>query len=232
MFSGRFPRGASKGLAARTFILLFSLSLTAPAVLARNGGKGTPKETGRTGERPVARLIGTVYSEGPSRVRERQVARVASPAPVPVPARSYAAAPVSAAAAGATGDERRAFDLVNRERQRRGLGPLAWDGSLVRLARFHSQNMAQGGYLSHVDREGRDLRARARALGLHGWTTIGENVAYNQGYDDPTAFAVERWMVSEKHRENAMSGEYTHAGVGIARGADGTYYFTQVFMRR
>ncbi len=222
MLSGRFPRNA--------FILLFSLSLTAPAAFARNGGNGTPKDTGRTGERPVARLVGTVYSEGPSRVRERQVARVASPAPAA--ARSYATAPVSPAAVGATGDERRAFELVNRERQHRGLSPLAWDGGLIRLARYHSQNMARSGFLSHVDREGLDLKARAQVLGLHGWRTIGENIAYNQGYDDPTAFAVERWMVSEKHRENAMSGEYTHAAVGIARASDGTYYFTQVFMRR
>ncbi|MET0647085.1 MAG: CAP domain-containing protein [Pyrinomonadaceae bacterium] len=194
---------------------------------ARNGGKGTPKESGRTGERPVARLIGTTYTEVPARVRERQVARVA--APVLVAARSYAAAPV---AAGATGDERRAFELINRERQQRGLGPLEWDGGLVRLARYHSQNMARGGYLSHVDRDGLDLKARARAVGLQGWRALGENIAYNQGYDDPTAFAVERWMVSEKHRENAMSGHYTHAAVGIARASDGTYYFTQVFMRR
>jgi uncharacterized protein YkwD len=230
MVEGRFPRSAFNGWAARAFILLFSLSLTVPAVLARNGGKGTPKESGRTGERPVARLVGTVYSEGPTRVRERQVARVVAPAPAP--ARSYSPAPVSAAAASATGDERRAFDLVNRERQRRGLSPLAWDGNLVRIARYHSQNMARSGYLSHVDREGLDLRARARSLGVHGWKTLGENIAYNQGYDDPTAFAVERWMVSEKHRENAMSAHYTHAAVGIARASDGSYYFTQVFMTR
>src|SRR5215207_630282 len=220
MISGRFPRS--------TFILLFSLSLMAPAALARNGGNGAPKETGRTGERPVARLVGTVYTEAPGRVRERQVTRVAAPAA----ARSYAPAAVAATAVGATGDERRAFDLINRERQRRGLSPLTWDGGLIRLARYHSQSMARGGFLSHVDREGLDLKRRAQALGLHGWRTIGENIAYNQGYDDPTAFAVERWMVSEKHRENAMSGDYTHAAVGIARASDGTYYFTQVFMKR
>ena len=231
MVSGRFPRCASKGWAARAVILLFSLTLTAPAVFGRNGGNGTPKESGRTGERPVAQLVGTVYSGQPVPERPRQVTRVYTPAPATA-TRSYSPAPVSAAAMGATGDERRAFDLVNRERQRRGLSPLAWDGNLVRLARYHSQNMAQGGYLSHVDRNGLDLRARAQALGLRGWKTIGENIAYNQGYDDPTAFAVERWMVSEKHRENAMSEEYTHAAVGIARAADGTYYFTQIFMRR
>ena len=228
MVAGRFPRRAPHGSAARALLLLFSLSLMATAALARNGGNGAPKESGRTGERPVARLVGTVYTEVPGRVSERQVSRVASPAPAA--ARSYA--PVSAAVAGATSDERRAFDLINRERQRRGLSPLAWDGGLVRLARYHSQNMARGGYLSHVDRDGLDLKGRAQALGLHGWSTLGENIAYNQGYDDPTGFAVERWMVSEKHRENALSGEYTHAAVGIARASDGTYYFTQVFMKR
>lgn len=223
MVSGRVPRNA--------FILLFSLSLMAPAAFARNGGNGAPKESGRTGVRPVARLVGTVYTEAPAPERPRQVTRVYAPAPVAA-TRSYAPAPVSAAAAGASGDERRAFELINGERQRRGLSPLAWDGNLVRLARYHSQNMARGGYLSHVDREGLDLKGRAQALGLHGWKTLGENIAYNQGYDDPTAFAVERWMVSEKHRENALSGDYTHAAVGIARASDGTYYFTQVFMRR
>jgi uncharacterized protein YkwD len=227
MVAGRFPRRAPHGLASRAFILLFSLGLMAPAALARNGGKGVPKDAGRTGERPVARLVGTVYTEAP--VRERQVARVSAPVPVTA-ARSYAPAPVVVAAV--TGEERRAFDLINAERRRRGLGTLSWDGGLVRLARYHSENMARGGFLNHVDREGLDLKRRAQVLGLHGWKTLGENIAYNQGYSDPTAFAVERWMVSEKHRENALNGEYTHAAVGIARASDGTYYFTQVFMRR
>ena len=92
--------------------------------------------------------------------------------------------------------------------------------------------MARGGYLSHTDPDGLDLRGRADVLGLHGWKALGENIAYNQGYSDPTAFAVERWMVSEKHRENILNDEFTHAGLGVARASDGTYYFTQVFMRR
>ena len=222
MVSGRFPRRASFRRAAHGLILLSALSLTAPAAALANGGKGAPK--GGEQPRPVARLIGTVYTEPPARVRERQVARVSVPAAAP----SYASAP----SVGASGEERRAFELINMERQRRGVRPLVWDGGLTRLARYHSQNMAQGGYLNHVDRQGLDLKGRAQALGLRGWSTLGENIAYNQGYDDPTAFAVERWMVSHKHRENAMSADYTHAAVGIARAADGTYYFTQIFMKR
>ena len=223
MVAGRFPRSAPFKRASQALIILASLSLTAAPTLA-NGGKGTPKGGERSGERPVARLIGTVYTEAPARIRERQIARV-SAAPA---AASYASAP----AASATGDERRAFDLINAERQRRGLRPLAWDGGLTRLARYHSQNMARDNYLNHVDRDGLDLKGRAQTLGLRGWSMLGENIAYNQGYNDPTGFAVERWMVSQKHRENAMNGDYTHAAVGIARASDGTYYFTQVFMKR
>ena len=92
--------------------------------------------------------------------------------------------------------------------------------------------MAHDGILNHVDRDGLDLRGRAEVLGLRGWKALGENIAYNQGYSDPTAFAVERWMVSEKHRENILNGEFTHAGIGIARASDGRVFFTQVFMER
>ena len=226
MFAGRFPRNVPFKRALQASFLLASLSLTTSVASAN--GNGAPK----SGERPVARLIGTVYevpanAEAPARVRERQVARI--PATTPAASRSYAPAAVAVAASG---EERRAFDLINVERQRRGMRPLAWDGGLTRLARYHSQNMARGGYLSHVDRDGLDLKGRAQVVGLHGWRTLGENIAYNQGYSDPTAFAVERWMVSDKHRENALNGAYTHAAVGIARASDGTYYFTQVFMTR
>lgn len=228
MFSRRFPRGARARSAGRVMIAALSLCLLSATAFAR-GGDNTPKSTPRPAEqpRPVARLISsypTTYAE-PSRARV--VSRVATPS------NSYSATPAPApAVAAATGDERRAFELINAERQRRGLRPLVLDGSLTRLARYHSEDMARGGYLSHTDRQGLDLRGRAVTLGLRGWSALGENIAYNQGYNDPTAFAVERWMVSEKHRENILNGEYTHAGLGVARASDGTYYFTQVFMRR
>jgi uncharacterized protein YkwD len=221
MFSRWFPRDARARRAQRTLILASSLALVSATALAKDN---TPKSAPRPAEqRPVARLISSSSYGTPSRARV--VSRVTAPSA------SYNASP-SPAVVAATGDERRAFELINAERQRRGLRPLVLDGALTRLARYHSESMARGGYLSHTERDGLDLRGRADALGLHGWKALGENIAYNQGYNDPTAFAVERWMVSEKHRENIMNDEFTHAGVGVARASDGTYYFTQVFMRR
>ena len=227
MFSRWFPRTARARGAQRTMILASALALLSGAAHA-NGRDNAPKSAPRPAEqsRPVARLISSSSYGNPT--RSRVVSRVSTPS-----ASSYASSPSPAAVTvAASGDERRAFELINAERQRRGLRPLVMDGSLTRLARYHSESMARGGYLSHTDRQGLDLRGRADALGLRNWKAIAENIAYNQGYKDPTAFAVERWMISEKHRENIVNDEYTHAGVGVVRAQDGTYYFTQVFMRR
>ena len=228
MFSSRFPRSASLARVSQAFILISSMGLTTGTAFAKEVG-GTPKPPERQPQqqRPVARLLSTSRTEVPQRVKARLVARMTTPQPA-----SYAPAAGPAPAVAATGDERRAFDLVNAERQKRGLSPLVWDGALTRLARYHSENMARDGVLSHTDGDGLDLSGRAQVLGLRNWRALGENIAYNQGYSDPTAFAVERWMVSEKHRENILNGEYTHAGIGIARAADGRVFFTQVFMER
>jgi len=225
MFSRRFPRSARLCRASQAIILLSSLGLATSTALAK--GTGTAKSSDRqTEQRPVARLLSTSSPEVSPRARARLVARLSAPT------RSYSTASTPAAATAATSDERRAFDLINVERQRRGLRSLVWDGALTRIARYHSENMARDGVLNHVDRDGLDLRGRAEVLGLRGWKALGENIAYNQGYSDPTAFAVERWMVSDKHRENILNGEFTHAGIGIARSADGRVFFTQVFMER
>ena len=222
MFSRWFPR------AQRAMILASALTLLSGAAHA-NGRDNTPKNPPRPAEppRPVARLLSSYPASYGTPARARVVSRVSTPST------SYNASSAPAAAAVAvTGDERRAFELINAERQRRGLHPLVMDGALARIARQHSDDMARGRYLSHTDSNGLDLRGRADALGLRNWKAIAENIAYNQGYSDPTAFAVERWMISTQHRENVLNDEYTHAGVGVVRASDGTYYFTQVFMRR
>ena len=132
----------------------------------------------------------------------------------------------------ASSEERRAFELANAERRARGESSLVWDAELTRMARLHSENMARQNFFDHTNPQGENMTMRARACGVCGWTAISENIAYNSGYDDPAAFAVERWMTSPKHRANMLRGGYTHSGVGVARSADGRVYFTQVFITR
>ncbi|MDT7605187.1 MAG: hypothetical protein QOF61_3184 [Acidobacteriota bacterium] len=180
--------------------------------------------------RPVARLIASTTA-APNSVP------VTTSASCPVRARYVTAGGTAASSASsvnfaATSLERRAFDLINRERASRGEEPLLWDGELARMARQHSANMARDNVLSHTDQTGRDTAARAAACGVCGWRALAENIAYNQGFDDPVAFAVERWMQSAKHRDNILRAGFTHAGLGIAKSADGSVYFTQVFVTR
>ena len=179
--------------------------------------------------RPVARLVSTSRQETPARTRPRILATLPATSPASMPLTRVRAA---VAAAAASSDERRAFDLVNAERRERGHKPLVWDGELTHLARFHSENMVRQNFFNHIDKDGLSTAGRADALGIRGWRALGENIAYNQGYDDPVAFAVERWMISDKHRDNILNSQFTHAGIGVMRASDGRVFFTQVFVTR
>ena len=128
--------------------------------------------------------------------------------------------------------ERRAFDQTNIVRVKNGLAPLVWDADVCRMARIHSESMSRLGYFSHVTPEGLRLRERARVVGILRYAVLGENIAYNQGYDDPGVFAVERWMQSEKHRANILSSEYRAMAIGSFVAADGSVYLTQTFITR
>ena|ERR1700741_1008719 len=128
--------------------------------------------------------------------------------------------------------ERRAFEQTNIVRVKNGLAPLVWDGEVCRMARIHSESLSRQGYFSHVTPEGLRLRERARVVGIFQYAVLGENIAYNQGYDDPGAFAVERWMQSEKHRANILSPEFRAMAIGSFVAADGSVYLTQTFITR
>ena len=128
--------------------------------------------------------------------------------------------------------ELRAFEQTNIERVKHSLPPFVWDSDLVRMARLHSENMARSNFFSHMTPQGARLRDRARAVGIVQYTVLGENIAYNLGYDDPGAFAVERWMISPGHRANILSPEFQAMAVGTFVGPDGAIYLTQTFITR
>ena len=211
----RVPRHARLALSAA--VCLFVSGLFAASVEAQTSAM-----------RPVARLVG-VSNSGAARV-------TSSSDSCETQARMMNASMTNArtrtARVSATGDERRAFDLINEQRRARGESSLVWDAELTRMARLHSENMARQNFFDHIDPQGQNMTMRARACGVCGWSAIAENIAYNSGYDDPAGFAVERWMTSSKHRANLLRQGFTHSGVGVARAADGRVFFTQVFVTR
>jgi uncharacterized protein YkwD len=92
--------------------------------------------------------------------------------------------------------------------------------------------MAEYHFFSHKGQDGQMVDGRAEQAGIFNWRAIGENIAFNRGYDDPVGLAVEKWLESPSHRENMLNKEWIESGLGVAIGADGSYYFTKVFLLR
>lgn len=131
---------------------------------------------------------------------------------------------------GSVALEKQAFDLINKLRRESGAPALKWNSKVAELARSHSQNMALHNFFSHTGIRGGLVDQRAIDLGLDKWSSIGENIAYLRGFDEPAAYAVERWMMSTSHRRNLLDPRWRESGIGLAIRPDGTHYFTQVFM--
>ncbi len=128
--------------------------------------------------------------------------------------------------------ERIAFDLINQKRVENGFRQLEWSDEVARIARQHSQDMAEFKYFGHRGLDDSMVSDRADRSGLKKWRAIGENIAFNRGYKDPVEVAVKLWLESPSHRQNLLKSDWGESAVGIAVAADGSYYFTQVFLTR
>lgn len=163
------------------------------------------------------------------------IARLISAAPINTSPKRISP-PISTSAsptlAEATGIERRAFEQTNLVRAQNGLPALKWDADVCRMARDHSESMSLQGFFSHTTPDGKRLRDRARLVGILTFSVLAENIAYNQGYEDPGAFAVERWMLSPKHRANILSSEFRAMAIGSYVAPDGSVFLTQTFIKR
>ena len=128
-------------------------------------------------------------------------------------------------------DEYAIHNLINDERRRKGLGDLVWDSRLAQIAREYSRKMARDSFFSHYDRDGNSVVDRVQGSGLRGWSKIGENLFFCEGYRNIDSLAVRGWMNSPDHRRNILDRQFTATGIGISRSRDGEIYITQVFIR-
>lgn len=123
--------------------------------------------------------------------------------------------------------EQQVVEIVNKERVNRGLAPLKYNAELSRVARFKSQDMIDKGYFSHQSPTYGSPFQMMEKFGLR-FSAGGENIAYGQR---TAAEVMNTWMNSDGHRANILSKAYTHIGVGVAKKANGTLYWTQMFMK-
>ena len=128
--------------------------------------------------------------------------------------------------------EQAAFGLINQKRVEMGFEPLVWSNELAAVARLHSQNMAEFKFFSHRGLDNKLVSDRADQLKIGRWRSIGENIAFNRGFQDPVGKAVELWLDSPTHRRNMLDPNWKESAVGVAKAEDGSIYFTQVFLVR
>ena len=143
--------------------------------------------------------------------------------------------------------------LINSERSRHGLKPLAWDNQLARVAGMHSRDMSRRKYLGHDSPEGNTFSDRYRQAGYACDIRVGmqiyagaENIALARLYNSETTInsvttfdwnspaqlahrTVDGWMNSRGHRENILTPHWRQEGIGIEIGPGNAVYITQNF---
>jgi uncharacterized protein YkwD len=118
---------------------------------------------------------------------------------------------------------------VNAERTARHLIELERRPELDAVARAHSADMARRAYLSHVTPEGLDPVGRLDRAGISGFSLAAENAGQtSQRGASREIFA--GWLSSAVHRRNLHAPPWNATGIGVARAADGTLYFTQLYV--
>ncbi len=126
--------------------------------------------------------------------------------------------------------ERYLRELTDRERAANGRPPFAWGPALAAIARAHSEDMRDHGFMGHVSRTSGDVGDRLRRAG-YAFAYAAENIARSGSLWE----AMASLMRSPGHRGNVLSTMASRAGVGIAIATDAhgarTYLLTQIFVK-
>jgi uncharacterized protein YkwD len=120
---------------------------------------------------------------------------------------------------------------INDIRGQSGLLRLTRDPALDGVARGHARDMATRGYLAHETPEGLTPPDRLKRAGVTGISLAGENVGTTSRLD-PNREIVTAWMQSPAHHENIIAPAFNETGIGIARAAGGSLYYTQLYVTK
>ncbi len=125
-----------------------------------------------------------------------------------------------------SGDEKALVDLLNRERAGRKLAPLKVNPLLCRAARAHSENMARQEKVVRVV-DGKRVVDQVEAAGYAASAVTSHLTAIGTESIDPPDIH-KRWLKDRAARDDILDPMFTEVGVALARGKNGTWYYTQV----
>jgi len=125
------------------------------------------------------------------------------------------------------GVEHHLGERTNEERRGAGVGALERDPDVAAVARAHSRDMRDRGYVNHTDPDGDGPGDRAAAAGID--CAASENI-----YQAPRGalatseraladHVVRAWLDSPGHRETLLADRYSRQGAGVAVGEDAVY---------
>ena len=106
------------------------------------------------------------------------------------------------------------------------VAPVVWNDQLHQSAFAHSQNMAEGDYFNHQDKQGNRVGERTYNAG-YSWRAAGENIAAGQL---EASVVINGWLGSKGHCLNIMDAEYSQMGMASVTNKNSYYgiYWTQV----
>lgn len=109
--------------------------------------------------------------------------------------------------------EREVIDLINKERQKKGLQTLSIDNNLNYLARLKALDIGKHGYRSHTSPKYGTPFEMMKNHGVN-FKSAAENIS---GYYLSPSHAVEGWMNSPSHKDNILDERWTHIGAGYSK---------------
>jgi uncharacterized YkwD family protein len=126
-----------------------------------------------------------------------------------------------------TSMEQQMITLVNQARAQNNLPALKVDMQVTNVARIKAQDMIDNNYFSHNSPKYGSPFDMMKSFGVH-YVKAGENIAGNQ----TVQAAHNALMNSPGHRENILSPDYTHIGIGIKQGGPYGNMFSQMFVSK
>ncbi len=146
-------------------------------------------------------------------------------------ARTIAASrPIAAQELDKTQAQARLFELINTDRVKAGLAPLALDPELAAVALKHSEDMSANGFVSHVSPTTGTSEERLLRAGV-----ITDRAAENVGNGASPDEIHAAFMASPGHRAAILRPDVTHVGIGsVLKKENGRvrYFVTELFIRR
>lgn len=118
---------------------------------------------------------------------------------------------------------KKVIDLVNEEREKNGLSPLATDAKVTQAAQLRAEEIKT--LFSHTRPNGTQCFTALKEAGVN-YSGAGENIAMGQKTPEEV---MQGWMNSSGHRANILKAEFKNIGVGYYVDSNGKAHWTQFF---